>query len=76
MQKFIRNNKKLTPPLIMPAALRGFIGWEIAAPIRGRIAAQVDLMRGRCEILSVGLPPPGALAPLALVATSLRLRGE
>jgi hypothetical protein len=73
MRKFIRNHKKLTALLIMPSALLRLIGWEFAVLIRGRIAAQVDLMHGRYEILSVGLPPPGALVPLPLVAPLLRL---
>jgi hypothetical protein len=76
MRKFIRNHKKLTALLIMPSALLGFIGWEIAAPIRGRIAAQVDLMRGRYEILSIGLPPPWRPRPRRTLITSIHLRGE
>lgn len=58
MRKFIRNHKKLTALLIMSSALLGFAGWDVAAGIRGRLAAQFDLIRGRYEILAIGLPVP------------------
>ena len=81
MRKLIRNHKKLAALLIMPSALPGFIGWELAAPIRGRIATQLDLMRGLLRDLK-----RRAATPLARPRTSrprrrtlimyIHLRGE
>ena len=58
MRGFVRNHKKLTALLLTASALLGFIGWEVAAPIRGRLAAQFDLIRGHYEVLAFGLPTP------------------
>jgi hypothetical protein len=67
MRKFIRNHNELTALLIMPSALPGFIGRELAA--------QVDLIRGRYEILSAGLRPRTG-RPRRILITSIHPRGE
>jgi hypothetical protein len=56
MRGFVRNHPKLTAFLVLASAVAGLVGWELVAPVRGRVAARFDIMRGRYEILSVGLP--------------------
>ncbi len=58
MQGFIRQHKKLTALLVLVSSIAGFVGWELAAPIRGGLAAGFDVMRGHYKISSFGLPTP------------------
>ena len=46
----------LTAILLTTSAFSGFVGWEAAAPIRGQLAAQYDLMRGYPQVLAFGHP--------------------
>jgi hypothetical protein len=42
------------------AALLGLCWlWSLAAPMRGRLAAHVDMRQGRYQLLGYGLPTPG-----------------
>lgn len=53
---FIRNHRNLTRLVVLASALAGFAGWDLAAPIRGQLAARFDLTRGHYKVLTLGLP--------------------
>lgn len=55
MGSFYQRHKVLSVSL---AVLLSFVGWEVAAPMRGTLAAHVDVVRSRYRLLTYGLPAP------------------
>jgi tetratricopeptide (TPR) repeat protein len=55
MTAFIARHKKLLLTLSLLVVLIG--GWWLAAPVRGRLGAYLDLSRGHYRLLTFGLPP-------------------
>ena len=58
MKHYLRNHKGIAAI----SALGGFLilcwFWSLSAPIRGRLAAHIDIHRGRYEVLGYGLASP------------------
>ena len=58
MRQYLRKHKWIATLCILSAFLTLCWLWSLAAPIRGRLAAHVDLQRGRYQVLGYGLPSP------------------
>lgn len=58
MRRYLRSHKLITALCILSAFLVLYWLWSLAAPMRGRLAAHVDMQRGRYEVLGYGLPSP------------------
>ena len=58
MTRYFRRHKWLTALCIVSTFLVLCWGWSPAARIRGRIAARIDVHRGRYEVLGYGLSSP------------------
>jgi hypothetical protein len=58
MRRYLRSHKGITAFCILSAfLLLGWL-WLLAAPIRGRLAAHVDMHGGRYQLLGYGLASP------------------
>lgn len=56
MKGFARNHKMLSAVLALMCLVRGLVGWELSAWIRGQLVAHLDVARGHYRILTLGLP--------------------
>jgi len=55
MRSFLNRHKTLS---VFLAFVLSFVVWEMAAPVRGTLAAHFDVARGRYRLLTYGLPVP------------------
>jgi hypothetical protein len=58
MTRFLRSHKWITALCIFGAFWVLCWLWSLAAPMRRRLAAQVDMQRGRYQVLGYGMPSP------------------
>ncbi len=56
--RFLRGHKKLTVVLALVILVGSLSLWFLSAPIRGNLAARLDVYRGRYQVLGYGLPSP------------------
>ena len=54
---FLRKHKILAALIVLAAIVLFVVAWDASASLRGRLAARMDLARGRYAILAYGLPP-------------------
>jgi hypothetical protein len=58
MREFIRNHKYSMACCIVAALIAVSWLWSFTASARGRVAAHIDMRRGRYQLLGYGLPSP------------------
>ena len=56
--KFVRRHKGITVAGVATTFIILTWVWDGSASVRGRLAARIDLRRGRYELLGYGLPTP------------------
>jgi hypothetical protein len=58
--RFLRKHKILAALIVLAALVLFVVAWDASASLRGRLAARMDLARGRYVVLAYGLPPGGS----------------